>query len=55
MAMRATRPQPTAVRSSAFATCGARRPDPLTDPVYSRERRRRYSWLYEDDDIWASL
>ncbi|HZR53895.1 MAG TPA: hypothetical protein VFB06_30870 [Streptosporangiaceae bacterium] len=29
--------------------------DPLTDPNYSRWRRERYSWLYEDEDIWASL
>lgn len=28
--------------------------DPLTDHTYSRWRRKRYSWLYEDEDIWAS-
>lgn len=29
--------------------------DPLTDSSYSRWRRERYAWLYEDEDIWASL
>ena len=29
--------------------------DPLTDRTYSRWRRERYSWLYEDEDIWAAL
>lgn len=28
--------------------------DPLTDRTYSRWRRERYSWLYEDEDIWAA-
>jgi hypothetical protein len=35
---------------------GTRPPgDALPETPYTEWRRQRYSWLYEDDDIWASL
>lgn len=49
-------PRPSASRPSARTwTAKWATADPLTDPSYSSWRRERYSWLYEDEDIWASL
>jgi len=51
-------PRPSAGPSARTWTAKWATADPLTDPSYSSYsswRRERYSWLYEDEDIWASL
>lgn len=47
-----TAPPPAAWLPSA-GTC--RSADMLPETPYAQWRRKRYSWLYEDEDIWASF